>query len=206
MADNAHKRQLIDLLYLIRKNKFEESKRMPNNAIPRLLRALLFIMRQKSNTFEMAPGTIKELLLSLREAREELISRTLNEDPQLFSSLFQYENDDNLLLLSFEREYSIFINSNLEKLCNNITDIEDEHIKIKLKNITEALLSFKGAKSNSFVNSVFISERIKAIEKILSTFDKGVERLEQMKYIHKKDKALFEREFNRLLGEQNDLD
>ncbi|HHQ4465322.1 TPA: hypothetical protein ACSP8J_003936 [Aeromonas veronii] len=206
MADNAHKRQLIDLLYLIRKNKFEESKRMPNNAIPRLLRALLFIMRQKSNTFEMAPGTIKELLLSLREAREELISRTLNEDPQLFSSLFQYENDDNLLLLSFEREYSIFINSNLEKLCNNITDIEDEHIKIKLKNITEALLSFKGAKNNSFVNSVFISERIKAIEKILSTFDKGVERLEQMKYIHKKDKALFEREFNRLLGEQNDLD
>ncbi|HGY0991709.1 TPA: hypothetical protein ACNU17_000570 [Aeromonas salmonicida subsp. pectinolytica] len=205
MADNAHERQLIDLLHLIMKYKSKESKRMPKNAIPRLLRALFFIMQQKSNTFKMAPGTIKELLLSLREAREELISRTLNEDPQLFSSLFQYENDDNLLLLSFEREYSIFINSNLEKICNNITNVEDENIKIKLKNITEALLGFKGAKNNSFVNSVFISDRIKAIEKILSTFDKGVERLEQVNYIHKKDKALFEREFNRLLGEQNDL-
>lgn len=162
-------------------------------------------MQRKEKETKIATQAMRELLIALREAREDLVFRSLNEDPQLFTSLFQYENDENLLLLSFEREFFIFINSNLEKLCKHISDVENVDTKIRLRKIIEELLSFKKARNPSYINTVFLSERIDLIEKILSAFDKGRNRLEEINYIHKKDKVLFEREFKRLLGKQNGL-
>ncbi|MFM5132531.1 hypothetical protein ACET57_19170 [Aeromonas veronii] len=190
---------------MFKQYNIEENELMLQDAVRRLLRALLFIMQQKASIAKIAPQTIKELLSALREARADLVSRSLNEDPQLFLSLFQYENDENLLFLAFEREYSIFVNNNIEKLCNHISNIESIGTKEKLKNITERLLSFRDSRSRTFVNAFFIKEKIKTIERMLSTFDNGLERLEKIKYIQKKDQTLFEREFKRLLGEQNDF-
>lgn len=151
----------------------------------------------------VAPAVMMEILTALREAREELVSRSVNEDPQLYSSLFQYEKNKNLLSLSFEREYSIFINVNLEKLSIRITDIDDEVMQRKLKHITEEFVGFKQSKSTSCLDSFFLEDKVKQIEKIFSIFDKDRDRLEEINYIRRKDQVLFEREFNRLLGEQN---
>ncbi|SKA56075.1 hypothetical protein CZ814_03701 [Photobacterium toruni] len=153
----------------------------------------------------IAPKVMQELLKALREARVDLVSRSISEDPQLFSALFQYENNENLLSLSFEREYSIFINSNLEKFSNNITDIEDVDTKKKLKQITKELVSFKQSKSTSCIDTFFLGDKVTQIEKIFSVFDKDKDRLAEINYIRRKDQVLFEREFNRLLGEQNGL-
>ncbi|MEC6906679.1 hypothetical protein VXS04_03240 [Photobacterium piscicola] len=153
----------------------------------------------------IAPKVMQELLKALREARVDLVSRSISEDPQLFSALFQYENNENLLSLSFEREYSIFINSNLEKFSNNITDIEDVDTKKKLKQITKELVSFKQSKSTSCIDTFFLGDKVTRIEKIFSVFDKDKDRLAEINYIRRKDQVLFEREFNRLLGEQNGL-
>ncbi|MFH0287175.1 hypothetical protein ACGRSR_05930 [Vibrio owensii] len=162
-------------------------------------------MQLKITKTNIAPKVIQELLSALREARVDLVSRSISEDPQLFSAFFQYENNENLLSLSFEREYSIFINSNLEKFSNNITDIEDVDTKKKLKYITEEFVSFKQSKSTSFIDTLFLDDKVKQIEKIFSIFDKDKDRLEEINYIRRKDQVLFEREFNRLLGEQSGL-
>jgi hypothetical protein len=168
-----------------------------------LLRVLYRIMQDKLAESKVAPTVMMELLTALLEAREDLVFRSVNEDPQLYSSFFQYEKNENLLSLSFEREYSIFINANLEKLSIRITDINDEVTQRKLKHITEEFVSFKQSKSTSCIDSFFLEDKVKQIEKIFSIFDKDKDRLEEINYIRRKDQVLFEREFNRLLGEQN---
>ncbi|AXH63850.1 hypothetical protein [Providencia huaxiensis] len=146
-----------------------------------------------------------ELLLALREAREDLVSRTIKETPQLFSSLFQYENNENLLSLSFQREYSIFINDNLEKLSIHITNAENNDTKKELKFIVEQFVSFKQIQNTSVIDTFFLNDKIEQIEKIFSIFDKDNDRIEEINYIRKKEQVLFERKFKILLGEKDEL-
>lgn len=200
MCKNTQIERLTHSLFLIKKRKASEAT-LKRNAVITLLRVLHLVMHKKTLKIRLAPKAMQELLTSLREARENLVSRTLNEEPQLFESFFKYENNDNLLSLSFEREFSIFINNNLERFSNHITDIEDEDTKQKLKVITEELLSFKQSKTTSCIDSFFIDDKVKQIEKIFTIFDKDKDRLQEINYMVSKDKVLFEREFNRLLGE-----
>lgn len=192
--------RLITSLYVIRERKASEDEQY-RNTIATLVRVLQLIMHMKVSEIRITPRATQELLTSLREAREDLVSRTLNEDPQLFESFFKYEQNENLLSLSFEREFSIFINKNLEKFSNHISDIDDENTKKKLKIITEEFVSFKQSKTTSCIDSFFLDDKVKQIEKIFSIFDKDKDRLNEIKYIKSKDQVLFEREFNRLLGE-----
>ncbi|WP_311749331.1 hypothetical protein [Proteus terrae] len=149
--------------------------------------------------------TLLELLLALREARENLVSRTIKENPQLFSSLFQYENNEDLLSLSFQREYSIFINDNLEQLSIHITDTENSDTKKQLKFIVEQFISVKQLRNTSVIDSFFLNDKIEQIEKILSIFDKDNDRMQEINYIRKREQILFERKFKMLLGEKNEL-
>ena len=149
----------------------------------------------------MKNNSLTELLQALREAREDLVSRSVSEDPQLFGCLFQYENNENLLTLSFDREYAIFLNSNIERLSNTVSDFENEETKDKLKSITEELVSFRKSKTTSCIDTFFIDDKICQIEKIFTIFDKDKDRLAEINYIRRKDQVLFEREFAKLLGE-----
>ncbi len=200
MCRDTQVERLITSLYVIRERKASKDGQY-RNAITTLVRVLQLIMHTKASGIRIAPRATQELLTSLREAREDLVSRTLNEDPQLFESFFKYEKNENLLSLSFEREFSIFINKNLEKFSNHISDIDDESTKQKLKIITEEFVSFKQSKTTSCIDSFFLDDKVKQIEKIFSIFDKDKDRLNEIKYIKSKDQVLFEREFNRLLGE-----
>lgn len=147
-----------------------------------------------------------ELLTSLREARQDLVFRSINEEPQLFSSFFEFESNDNLLCLSFDREYSIFLNNNLEQMSYHISNSEDSDTQKKIKEITEAFINFKKNKiSNTNVETFFLSDKIAHIDKLFSVFLKDKDRLEQINYMRRKDQVLFERAFSRLLGEKNGL-
>ncbi|GHX36606.1 hypothetical protein VCSRO158_1560 [Vibrio cholerae] len=204
MGNDTQIRLLVGVLHLIKQRKALENE-LHQMLIETLLRVLYSIMQLKKAETKIAPKAIQELLKALREARADLVYRSISEDPQLFSAFFQYENNETLLSLSFEREYSIFINSNLEKLSNHITDIEDVDTKKTLKRITEEFVSFKQSKSTSCIDTFFLDDKVKQIEKIFSIFDKDKDRHEEINYIRRKDQVLFEREFNRLLGEQNGL-
>lgn len=192
--------RLLTSLYVIKEIKASEDEQY-RNAIATLVRVLQLTVQMNVSEIRIVPRATQELLTSLREAREYLVSRTLNEDPQLFESFFKYEKNETLLSLSFEREFSIFINKNLEKFSNHVSDIDDENTKQKLKIITEEFVSFKQSKTTSCIDSFFLDDKVKQIDKIFSIFDKDKDRLNEIKYIKSKDQALFEREFNRLLGE-----
>lgn len=156
---------------------------------------------QKINMYRKSmKRALTELLMALYEARKDLVSRTVNEDSRLFSCLFQYEDQENLLLLSFEREYSIFINCNLEKISNYVTDFDGNYSKEKIKYILEEFICFKESRSTSVIDSFFLIDKINQIEKFFSIFDKSKDRLDELNYIKNKDQVLFDRQF-RLLGE-----
>ncbi|NOF41812.1 hypothetical protein GWZ69_06735, partial [Vibrio cholerae] len=70
--------------------------------------------------------------------------------------------------------------------------------------ITEEFVSFKQSKSTSCIDSFFLEDKIKQIEKIFLIFDRDKNRLEEINYIKSKDQIIFQREFDRLLGEKNE--
>lgn len=204
MEKSAQTRRLIHTLYLVKQHKILVSA-SHYKAVKTLLSTFYLVVQKKLTEKKIVQQTMKkpliELLTALRDARKDLVSRSINEDPQLFSCFFQYENNDNLLTLSFEREYSIFINSNLEKIANHVTDIDDDNTQKKLIYITEEFVGFKKNKKTSSIDAFFLNEKIKQIEKIFSVFDKDKDRIEEINYMRKKEQTLFDRKFKELLGE-----
>ena len=157
----------------------------------------------------MKSETLTELLIALEEARNEFFFRSVNEEPQLFSSFFDFEKSESLLCLSFEREYSLFVTNNLEKISRSNLLIKDPHIYNKIKEIIEEFVCFHGDKNNSNnidVQNVLLSEKINNIDNLFSICSKDKDRIEQINYIRKRENVLFDREFKRLLKEQNDIE
>ncbi|EJD6048494.1 hypothetical protein AB7080_12960 [Providencia rettgeri] len=208
MKKSAHVRQLINVLHLIENIKTEENT-LYRGAIESLVSTFYLVLRLKLTEAKITQKPMRKsmtkLLTALREAREDLVSRSKNEHPQLFSCLFQYEKNENLLSLSFEREYSIFINNNLEKISNNITDFENINTQNKLKYIVKEFVGFKHSRgaSNSYV--FFLDDKANQIENILSVFERDKDRIEEINYLRRKEQVLFDRLFNKLLGGQNGL-
>ncbi|MCZ3384886.1 hypothetical protein O3S68_21620 [Kosakonia sp. SOY2] len=204
MKKSAHVRKLIAILHLVEKHKALENASY-HRAIGSLVSTFYLILRLKLTEAKIAQESMKktltELLTALRQAREDLVSRSINEHPQLFSCLFQYEKNENLLSLSFEREYSIFINNNLERIANQITDIEDANTQNCLKYITKELVGFKQSRTTSNTYAFFLDDKVNQIGNIFSVFDKDKDRIEEINYLRKKEQVLFDRLFNELLGE-----
>ncbi|EHW07629.1 hypothetical protein ECDEC8C_6401 [Escherichia coli DEC8C] len=50
---------------------------------------------------------------------------------------------------------------------------------------------------------MFLSGKLEQIRKIYEVFDRDRNRLEFLNYMMKKERVIFEREFERLLGEKN---
>ncbi|MEZ9342185.1 hypothetical protein AB4165_06335 [Vibrio cyclitrophicus] len=196
---------LVATLYLVKQRKVLTND-LYRSHMEDLLSVLHLIMQDKKGKPTLGSKAMQEMLTALREAREDLVSRSINEEPQLFSSFFQYENNENLLKLSFEREYSVFINTNLEKFSSHISEVESVNTQIKLRNMTEEFISFKQSKSRSCINTFFLDDKVKKIEKIFSIFDTDIDRLKEINYIRRKDQVLFDREFERLLRKENELD
>lgn len=204
MEKSAQIVRLINILHLVKQHKILV-RASRNGTIKILLGTFYLVMRKKLIEKKIAQQTMKkpltELLMALRDARKDLVSRSINEDPQLFSCFFQYENNQNLLTLSFEREYSIFINSNLEKIAIRVTDIDDSNTQKKLRYIVEEFVSFRQSKKTSSIDVFYLNDKIEHIGKLLSVFDKDKDRIEEINYIRKKEQVLFDRKFNELLGE-----
>lgn len=208
MKKSAHVRQLINVLHLVEKLKTIENA-LHRGAIESLVSTFYLVLRLKLTEAkinqEPMRQSLTELLTALREAREDLVARSINEHPQLFSSLFQYETNENLLSLSFEREYSIFINNNLERISNNISDFEGVNTQNKLKYIAKELVGFKHGRGTSNSYIFFLDDKVNQIGNILSVFERDKDRIEEINYLRRKEQVLFDRLFNKLLGEQNGL-
>ncbi|WP_281549711.1 hypothetical protein [Kluyvera cryocrescens] len=204
MSKSVQIRLLINTLCLIKQHKILTDK-LYDSAFKSLLSTFYLVMNQKLAVSTINQQSMKkpltEFLVALREARKDLVLRSINESPQLYSCFFQYEQNENLLTLSFEREYSIFINDNLEKISKYVIDIDNANIQRKLKYIVEELVSFRQPKKTSSLDVFYLNDKIDQIEKLFSVFEKDKDRVEEINYIRRKEQVLFERKFKELSGE-----
>lgn len=204
MSKSVQIRLLINTLCLIKQHKILTDK-LYDSAFKSLLSTFYLVMNQKLAVSTINQQSMKkpltEFLVALREARKDLVLRSINETPQLYSCFFQYEQNENLLTLSFEREYSIFINDNLEKISKYVIDIDNANIQRKLKYIVEELVSFRQSKKTSSLDVFYLNDKIDQIEKLFSVFEKDKDRVEEINYIRRKEQVLFERKFKELSGE-----
>lgn len=204
MSKSVQIRLLINTLCLIKQHKTLTDK-LYDSDFKSLLSTFYLVMNQKLAVSTINQQSMKkpltEFLVALREARKDLVLRSINESPQLYSCFFQYEKNENLLTLSFEREYSIFINDNLEKISKYVIDIDNANIQRMLKYIVEELVSFRQSKKTSSLDVFYLNDKIDQIGKLFSVFEKDKDRVEEINYIRRKEQVLFERKFKELSGE-----
>lgn len=204
MSKSVQIRLLINALCLIKQHKILTDQ-LYDSAFKSLLSTFYLVINQKLAVSTINQQSMKkpltEFLVALREARKDLVLRSINESPQLYSCFFQYEQNENLLTLSFEREYSIFINDNLEKISKHVIDIDNANIQKMLKYIVEELVSFRQSKKTSSLDVFYLNDKIDQIGKLFSVFEKDKDRVEEINYIRRKEQVLFERKFKELSGE-----
>ncbi|MDR9947538.1 hypothetical protein MX989_15765 [Enterobacter sichuanensis] len=204
MSKSVQIRLLINTLCLIKQHKILTDQ-LYDSAFKSLLSTFYLVINQKLAVSTINQQSMKkpltEFLVALREARKDLVLRSINESPQLYSCFFQYEQNENLLTLSFEREYSIFINDNLEKISKHVIDIDNANIQKMLKYIVEELVSFRQSKKTSSLDVFYLNDKIDQIGKLFSVFEKDKDRVEEINYIRRKEQVLFERKFKESSGE-----
>lgn len=204
MSKSVQIRLLINTLCLIKQHKILTDQ-LYDSAFKSLLSTFYLVINQKLAVSTINQQSMKkpltEFLVALREARKDLVLRSINESPQLYSCFFQYEQNENLLTLSFEREYSIFINDNLEKISKHVIDIDNANIQKMLKYIVEELVSFRQSKKTSSLDVFYLNDKIDQIGKLFSVFEKDKDRVEEINYIRRKEQVLFEKKFKELSGE-----
>ncbi|MCS4534505.1 hypothetical protein [Neisseria montereyensis] len=141
------------------------------------------------------------LLNILHSARMQLVSRTCSENFDLFGSFFRFENNSELIDLLIECEFILWINKHIE--------IASEQNFIKNHIFIDALLKLMqkkiiGIELNPQLSGLYLSilkEKQLLLQSLIDIGIKDEINYQRLKYSLDKDKALFEREYKRLLNE-----
>ena len=147
---------------------------------------------------------LNQTLAVLRLARASLIERTCSEEPELFTKLYQYENNRRALSLSFEQEFIDWINRHFELA--EAQGLLDSTVFLQIilqlmgrhQALDEALLKEMGAVSNEL-----LQQKREIIQSIIQADMNSEKNYQRLLYSLEKDKALFQRQFNHLLSEEN---
>ncbi len=144
--------------------------------------------------------TNKELvsLLSIfRLSREKLVDDFIKEDVEIFSSMFEYENDIELMRLSIDKYFTSYINYHFQvSLKFENINKEFSHAMLKfLRNFGVQVRNTKLEKGKEFFFSI-MHKKEKLLEEIINTGRIDSKRYNTLIYSYLKDKALFDRKIN----------
>ncbi|MEX2941383.1 hypothetical protein [Serratia fonticola] len=150
----------------------------------------------------MTNSDVISVLSILKKSRELLISRTIEQSPDFYRGLFDYEKNSSALSLLFEKEKTIFINHHF----NNIDKISKNKIKFYLlKTGVERLISSLSNGEGVNIESEQFIERMNTKLSILDSFlkieSKAEYGLKTLEYHISRDSRIFEREINKLINE-----
>jgi hypothetical protein len=143
-----------------------------------------------------------EALHVLRMARNKLVSDFKNKRNEVYLPMFKHENHYELMNLAIENYFTSWVNFHFVAW--------DEHYhgksgKLLYQAIRELLLKHShigeiDSYNHSFVSKL-ISSKIQLIDSLIRKGEKDNEKYNALLLEYEKDKALFEREINRLKGD-----
>jgi len=141
-------------------------------------------------------GELLNVLDFFSKKRFELIKRTLDETPELFSSFFNFENDNDGISIVFEKETIMFINShfsNVEEFCSS--DFSLNLYREGMKTLINLISSdVRYSQHHSMLTSKdLLNEKYRLLDQLLSISEKSKDSINKLKYHIAKDNRIFER-------------
>lgn len=152
-----------------------------------------------------------EILACFSKCRQRLLSAFLNEDKEVFIPMFEFEDDLLLMELAIEDFFIGWINHHflfLEGVPGTLPEGADEVPKLFLNSMLifiQKYIEFKGLtlskESGDFVRSILEDKR-QSLKAVLDINKRSNENYKKLIYLHRKDKALFQRQFKSLMKER----
>lgn len=150
------------------------------------------------------------ILTLLQQARSNLVRDFLEENSDIYAPSFKYERNKEMMQLAREKYVVSWLNSHWELLENllttQITDTtQQSEIKEEFAKVFLELLHKFGVQVQHHQNSEFFAtllrKKSQTLEEILGISDKSEQQLEKLKYSGEREKALFNREMDKLLNQ-----
>ncbi|MEY0026788.1 hypothetical protein AB7W40_22800 [Providencia rettgeri] len=141
-------------------------------------------------------GELVNVLGFFSKKRLELVNRTLDETPELFSCFFNFENDKEGISIVFEKEKIRFINShfsNVEEFCSS--DFSLNLYREGMRTLINRLSSdVRYSQHHSMLTSKdLLDEKSRLLDQLLSISEKSNDSINKLKYHIAKDNRIFER-------------
>lgn len=146
-----------------------------------------------------------DVLEVFKEGRNSLVLRLTSEEPELFGSLFEYEENVNLMALVMEKEYILWINEHFQifdKICGSTENSETFTLfkELVFKLIESKIIEYS---ANNDISSKelcisLLQDKREILQGFIGVASKNERNYKKLLYSYQKDKVLFDREFKRL--------
>lgn len=147
-------------------------------------------------------NSIKEVLHVLKMARGRLVSDFKNEEPNVYLPMFKYEGDSELMSLTIEKYFTSWVNFHFYLWHKHYSGHSGRQFYKAIKNLIIKLTENIGEMNsyNQEFYSNLIYSKIDLLDGLIRVGEKDNKRRNALLLEYEKDKALFEREINRLAG------
>ena len=141
-----------------------------------------------------------ELLSLFKNSRKKLTDDFINENPDIYSSMFEYEENHQLMRLCIEKYFAEYINYHFQELVK-FDDLSEEFSKamfLFLKSF-DVKIDNKNLTTGSDLFTKIIDQKLTFLKDIISLSNNDVNKQNKLIYSYQKDKTLFDREIKNLI-------
>ena len=141
-----------------------------------------------------------ELLSLFKNSRKKLTDDFINENPDTYSSMFEYEENHQLMRLCIEKYFTEYINYHFQELVK-FDDLSEEFSKamfLFLKSF-DVKIDNKNLTTGSDLFTKIIDQKLTFLKDIISLSNNDVNKQNKLIYSYQKDKTLFDREIKKLI-------
>jgi fucose 4-O-acetylase-like acetyltransferase len=150
---------------------------------------------------------LEELLSNLRKARSILVEEFVSENPDIFTAMFKYDNDNVVMNMYIDCYFITWLNYHLEVFsCFNAKSVSCRNWFLScMSDLISKYLKGVNTDSHVYKRSEFaytlLEKKKAAIMHIIKCSDSNKLKYNKLVYAVEKDKKLFEREIAKLKEE-----
>ncbi len=154
----------------------------------------------------MNKDLLETSLSLLKQGRQRLIQKFVEEEPELYRGFFTYKSGSQGMRNFKDMFFLLWINEHFETinmLIKQVENINKKKILKKhlLKTIFELLQFETDISHKSDLYQELINNKLEGLKYLLNIDFEDMKRYNQLVYSKEKDKVLFQREFKKLKGE-----
>lgn len=140
-------------------------------------------------------------LLTLKEARKVLAQNFIEENPEIYRPMFQYEESNEQMMLAKERYVVSWLASHWKLIeAQEIGATIRDEARYRFTEVFLRLLEKFNSDTASPLSIKLIKEKIEYLEDLISLGDKSNNSFNKLLYDYERDKRIFNRKINSLKG------